>query len=234
MWSFNSNWLNALNWISKNTSKNSVIAAWWDYGYWITTLANRTTLADNAANNYSRIATISKMFLEKLQEGIKIANKLRADYILIYVVAEKIKANDSSYYYILGNGGDESKLYSIIKSGYLSANKYLEQDRFTPKPEFWKTTLLGQLIPFINQGYIFLHNGQQPSMNNVFYEYKQGADALYSKQVKYPNESSNNKDFKHQPLSLVYSSDSFTNSNNDNNKENRVSAVLVYKVNHKK
>jgi dolichyl-diphosphooligosaccharide--protein glycosyltransferase len=221
-------WLNALDWISKNTPKNSVIAAWWDYGYWITTLANRTTLADNAANNFSRITTISKMFLKKPEEGIKIADKLKADYILIYVVAEKIKVNNSSYY-ILGNGGDESKVYSFIKSGYFEKNKYLEEDQFTPKPSFWNTTLLGQLIPFSNQGYILLQNGQ-PSITRVFQEYKPDAAAIYSKQVKYPNESSNNTDIKHQPLSLVYSSDSF--ANNNNNTETRVFAVLVYKVNH--
>jgi dolichyl-diphosphooligosaccharide---protein glycosyltransferase len=221
-------WLNALNWISKNTPKNSVIAAWWDYGYWITTLANRTTLADNAANNFSRITAISKMFLEKPEEGIKIANKLGADYILIYVVAEKIKVNNSSYY-ILGNGGDESKMYSFIKSGYFEKNKYLEEDQFTPKPAFWNTTLLGQLIPFSNQGYILLQN-RQSSITHVFQEYKPDAAALYSKQVKYPNESSNNTGIKHQPLSLVYSSDSF--ANNNNNTEKRVFAVLVYKINH--
>ena len=36
-------WINALDWISKNTPKNAVIASWWDYGYWITTLSNRTS-----------------------------------------------------------------------------------------------------------------------------------------------------------------------------------------------
>ena len=29
-------WINALDWIAANTSSNSVVASWWDYGYWIT------------------------------------------------------------------------------------------------------------------------------------------------------------------------------------------------------
>jgi dolichyl-diphosphooligosaccharide--protein glycosyltransferase len=37
-----------MNWLKDNTPENSVIASWWDYGYWITTLSERTTLADNA------------------------------------------------------------------------------------------------------------------------------------------------------------------------------------------
>ncbi|MDC0210969.1 hypothetical protein OAK30_00680 [Candidatus Nitrosopelagicus sp.] len=41
-------WKDATLWIKENTPKDSVIASWWDYGYWITTLSERTTLADNA------------------------------------------------------------------------------------------------------------------------------------------------------------------------------------------
>ena len=31
-------WIETLDWISKNTPQDSVITSWWDYGYWITTL----------------------------------------------------------------------------------------------------------------------------------------------------------------------------------------------------
>ena len=41
-------WKDATLWIKQNTSEDAVIASWWDYGYWITTLSERTTLADNA------------------------------------------------------------------------------------------------------------------------------------------------------------------------------------------
>jgi dolichyl-diphosphooligosaccharide--protein glycosyltransferase len=37
-----------MQWVKENTPKDAVIAAWWDYGYWISTLGERTTLADNA------------------------------------------------------------------------------------------------------------------------------------------------------------------------------------------
>ena len=39
-------WTNALNWISNNTPENSVVAAWWDYGYWITTVGVLYDLVD--------------------------------------------------------------------------------------------------------------------------------------------------------------------------------------------
>jgi len=41
-------WPDAMQWVKKNTPKDAVIAAWWDYGYWISTLGERKTLSDNA------------------------------------------------------------------------------------------------------------------------------------------------------------------------------------------
>jgi dolichyl-diphosphooligosaccharide--protein glycosyltransferase len=41
-------WQDAMQWVRENTPKDAVIASWWDYGYWISTLGERTTLADNA------------------------------------------------------------------------------------------------------------------------------------------------------------------------------------------
>ena len=41
-------WIIAMQWVKQNTPEDAVIASWWDYGYWITTLGDRITLADNA------------------------------------------------------------------------------------------------------------------------------------------------------------------------------------------
>ena len=41
-------WPDAMQWVKKNTPKDAVIAAWWDYGYWISTLGERKTLSDNS------------------------------------------------------------------------------------------------------------------------------------------------------------------------------------------
>ena len=41
-------WKDAMLWIKQNTPEDAIVASWWDYGYWITTLSERTTLADNA------------------------------------------------------------------------------------------------------------------------------------------------------------------------------------------
>ncbi len=206
-------WISALDWISANTSPNSVIASWWDYGYWITTLGNRTSLADNATINQTRIATIAKMFMDQTENGLKIAKDLKSDYIVVYIVGQRFSGINNSEVYVLGNGGDESKKQWFIRIGGFDENRYLEQDGFTPTPFFWNSTLLGQLIPFTPVSYIL--NGAPSS------EYQPGATAIYAKDIKYPENGN-----EEQPLKLVYASDSFKS-----NRPGLFFAVLIYQVN---
>ena len=41
-------WSDAMHWLNVKTPEDSVVVAWWDYGYWISTLGERKTLSDNA------------------------------------------------------------------------------------------------------------------------------------------------------------------------------------------
>lgn len=212
-------WIDAMDWISKNTEKDAVIAAWWDYGYWITTLGQRTTLADNATLNQTRIEDIAKMFTSDEQSGIKIAQDLKADYILVYVVGQRLAADESSPpVFALGQGGEESKKQWIMRIAGASESRFLEPDGFTPKQEFWSSTLLGRLVPYEPAFYASFGPDGLARTSPV---YQPGFVELYSKHVKYPADGQAD-----QPLHLVYSSPSF------NNDEDIVFGVLVYKVNH--
>jgi dolichyl-diphosphooligosaccharide--protein glycosyltransferase len=214
-------WIHALQWISKNTSKNSVIASWWDYGYWITTVGNRTSLADNATLNQTRIETIAKMLIDDKQAGIKIAHDLKANYIVVYVVGQQFSGVNGTSFYTLGGGGDESKIHAFISIGGFNRADYLQEDGITPTPKFWNSTLLGSLIPFTPEAYASFRGGV---LTNIQQEYTPGSVALYSKNVKFPE---NVTDTQHQPLQLVYSSDSFRSKN-----PGIVFGVLIYKVNY--
>ena len=144
-------WIDALDWISNNTPKDSVVASWWDYGYWITTLANRTSLADNATINQTRIAELAKMFIEPEKEGYEIAKELDSDYVVLYLVGQRFPGANGTSFYTLGSGGDESKKQWFIRIGGFNEMDYLEQDGFTPTPKFWNDTLLGKLIPLVHR-----------------------------------------------------------------------------------
>ena len=56
-------WLDAMQWLRENTPEDAVIASWWDYGYWISTLAERKTLADNATVLDWQIRKIASMYM---------------------------------------------------------------------------------------------------------------------------------------------------------------------------
>jgi dolichyl-diphosphooligosaccharide--protein glycosyltransferase len=211
-------WIDALNWISANTPEDSVVASWWDYGYWITTLANRTSLADNATINQTRIAELAKMFIEPEKEGYEIAKNLDSDYIVLYLVGQRFPGGNGTSFYTLGSGGDESKKQWFIRIGGFNEPDYLEQDGFTPTPMFWNDTLLGKLIPFTPQAYASIQGGQLAGIQPI---YQPGTIALYTADLKYP--FSEQAD---QPFSLVYASPSFVSST-----PGLVFGVLVYKVN---
>ncbi|NWK00063.1 hypothetical protein HX802_05375 [Marine Group I thaumarchaeote] len=56
-------WPDSMQWLKENTPEDAVIAAWWDYGYWISTLGERKTLADNATTLDWQIRKSASMFM---------------------------------------------------------------------------------------------------------------------------------------------------------------------------
>ena len=56
-------WPDAMRWLKENTHEDAVVAAWWDYGYWISTLSERKTLADNATILDWQIRKIGAMYM---------------------------------------------------------------------------------------------------------------------------------------------------------------------------
>jgi dolichyl-diphosphooligosaccharide---protein glycosyltransferase len=70
-------------WLRDNTPLDSRIVAWWDYGYQITGIANRTTIADGNTWNHEHIALLGKCLTTDLIEGHEIARQL-GDYLLLW------------------------------------------------------------------------------------------------------------------------------------------------------
>jgi len=70
-------------WIRDNTPEDARILSWWDYGYQITAIANRTTIADGNTWNHEHIALLGKILTTNVDEGYSIARHL-ADYVLVW------------------------------------------------------------------------------------------------------------------------------------------------------
>lgn len=51
----------AYHWLRENTHNDARIMSWWDYGYQIAGMANRTTLVDNNVRFYSGYRGVQKI-----------------------------------------------------------------------------------------------------------------------------------------------------------------------------
>ncbi|MBT5771719.1 MAG: hypothetical protein HOI08_02855, partial [Flavobacteriaceae bacterium] len=142
-------WLDALEWIKLNTPENSVVASWWDYGYWIQTLAERTSLADNSTLHTTEIQKIAWMLLDTPDTSWNTLQQMNTDYVVIFIAGERLDAqyNGEQLFY-LAHGGDESKIPWFVRIAEFNEEKYFEIDSFTGNDYFWNETLLGKMTPF--------------------------------------------------------------------------------------
>jgi dolichyl-diphosphooligosaccharide--protein glycosyltransferase len=61
-----------MQWLRENTPEDAVIASWWDYGYWISTLAERKTLADNSTLLDWQIRKIAATYMSTPEDAWRI------------------------------------------------------------------------------------------------------------------------------------------------------------------
>ncbi|MCV0400881.1 MAG: hypothetical protein K5777_02710 [Nitrosopumilus sp.] len=207
-------WIETLDWIKNNTPQDAVVASWWDYGYWIQTMAERASLADNSTVHTNRIENIAKMLLSDPNSAWNSLNEMQADYVLIFVAGEKLNVNAEGSFYTLSGGGDESKKQWFMRIAGYDTAKYLHNDGISGTDYFWNETLLGQMFPFTLLGYINPNNLSQQSET-----YIPGMLAIYEKDVKFPSDGDG-------PLKLVYASSGFTEE-----KIGPMIGVFVYEVN---
>ena len=209
-----SDWHDTLEWIKNNTPEDAVIGAWWDYGYWIQTKAERASLADNSTLIDHIIKRIATVFLSTPDDGWKILQDMKSDYFIIFVAGQRLTVDiEGQPLYLLHGGGDESKKYWFIKIAGELLPKYLHSDGTSGTDYFWNETLLGKMIPFSPLAYVNLQTNQQSAV------YQPGLTPVYVKDIKFPIDGND-------PLRLVYSSPSF-----DVEKGGTMIGVFVYEIN---
>lgn len=205
-------WLDAMDWLKNNTPEDAVVAAWWDYGYWITTLGERRSVADNATLIDWRIKQMAQVLLGSPDDSWKILQEMDADYILIYVAAQRAN-NEEPPLYIVQGGGDESKKQWFMRIAGVDEQKYLYSDGLSPTPAFWSETLLGKMIPFTTFAYVDIANQKQSN------SYVPGFTPIYIDDIKLPKDGDG-------PLRLAYMSPGFTRT-----ASGAINGVLIYEIN---
>ncbi len=70
-------------WLRHNTPPDAKVMSWWDYGYQITAMANRTVIVDNNTWNNTHIATVGRAMSSYEDEAYEIMKELDVDYVLV-------------------------------------------------------------------------------------------------------------------------------------------------------
>jgi len=120
-------WYDTLMWMKHELPSDTIVVSWWDYGYWISIIGNKTTLADNGTMNTTQIANIGRIFMSNETEAIKILenyerNGRRPEYIVVFTTFDT-NGNDRGY-------GDEGKWRWMAKIAASRFGNYFDDNSF--------------------------------------------------------------------------------------------------------
>jgi dolichyl-diphosphooligosaccharide--protein glycosyltransferase len=111
--------LKGYQWLKKNTPNNSRVMSWWDYGYQITGIGDRTSMADGNTWNHEHIATLGRILSAQEKRSHNIQRHL-ADYVLVKVGHGETDLRISTHFARIGN----SVFPDICGSEDPTCNKY--------------------------------------------------------------------------------------------------------------
>ncbi|ODV98058.1 hypothetical protein PACTADRAFT_47880 [Pachysolen tannophilus NRRL Y-2460] len=116
----------AYYWLRMNTPEDSKVMAWWDYGYQIGGMADRTTLVDNNTWNNTHIATVGRAMATTEEKSEEIMRSLDVDYILVIFGG------------LIGFSGDDLNkfLWMVRISEGIWPEEIRERSYFTDKGEY--------------------------------------------------------------------------------------------------
>ncbi|KIY53385.1 glycosyltransferase family 66 protein [Fistulina hepatica ATCC 64428] len=116
----------AYYWLRQNTPEDAVVMSWWDYGYQIAGMADRTTLVDNNTWNNTHIATVGKAMSSTEEVAYPILRKHDVDYVLIIFGG------------LIGYSGDDINkfLWMVRIAQGVWPDEIQEPNYFTPQGEY--------------------------------------------------------------------------------------------------
>eukprot|EP00756_Hemistasia_phaeocysticola_P009359 Hpha_TRINITY_DN14869_c3_g1::TRINITY_DN14869_c3_g1_i1::g.169552::m.169552/K07151/STT3; dolichyl-diphosphooligosaccharide--protein glycosyltransferase len=115
-------------WLRDNTPDDARVMSWWDYGYQITGIANRTTIADGNTWNHEHIATLGRCLTSPEPRAHRMIRHL-ADYVLVWGGGRKDDLAKSPHMARIGNS-----VYSDICPGDPKCTRYGFQQNGDPTP----------------------------------------------------------------------------------------------------
>jgi dolichyl-diphosphooligosaccharide--protein glycosyltransferase len=165
-------WTDMLAYTRNNLKSTDVVAAWWDYGYWLSILGNVTTLADNATVNSTQIENVGFAFMAPETGSLKMLSNYdqsRTKYILIftvvYVQQAQSQSGTSTYIAFPANLGDEGKWMWMARISGQAKERLINSSYMDPNNAWTDEYAFGNVSNTTNQ---WVWNEQ--GMNSTIYK----------------------------------------------------------------
>ncbi|XP_077293631.1 catalytic subunit 3A of the oligosaccharyltransferase complex [Arctopsyche grandis] len=156
----------AYYWLKMNTPEDARVMSWWDYGYQITAMANRTILVDNNTWNNTHISRVGQAMASSEEKAYEIMQELDVDYVLvIFGGLTGYSSDDINKFLWMVRIGGSTERGAHIK----------EADYYTPSGEFridgeGSPTLLNCLMYkmcYYKFGHVYTEGGRPPGYDRV-------------------------------------------------------------------
>jgi dolichyl-diphosphooligosaccharide--protein glycosyltransferase len=121
----------AYYWLRQNTPEDAKVMSWWDYGYQITAMANRTILVDNNTWNNTHISRVGQAMSSPEDKAYEIMRELDVDYVLVIFGGLTGYASDdiNKFLWMVRIGGSTEKGQHIKESDYYTPQGEFRVDR---------------------------------------------------------------------------------------------------------
>ncbi|CAG4920668.1 dolichyl-diphosphooligosaccharide--protein glycosyltransferase subunit STT3A [Colias croceus] len=156
----------AYTWLKMNTPQDAKVMSWWDYGYQITAMANRTVIVDNNTWNNTHISRVGQAMASTEEKAYEIMQELDVDYVLVIFGG------------LVGYSSDDINkfLWMVRIGGSTPRGAHIrEADYYTPSGEFrvdgdGSHTLLNCLMykmSYYKFGLVYTEGGRPPGFDRV-------------------------------------------------------------------
>lgn len=121
----------AYSWLQMNTPEDARIMSWWDYGYQITAMANRTVLVDNNTWNNTHISRVGQAMASTEEKAYEIMRELDVDYVLVIFGGLTGYSSDdiNKFLWMVRIGGSTDRGAHIKEKDYYAANGEFRVDK---------------------------------------------------------------------------------------------------------
>ncbi|XP_026764001.1 dolichyl-diphosphooligosaccharide--protein glycosyltransferase subunit STT3A [Galleria mellonella] len=156
----------AYTWLKMNTAEDAKVMSWWDYGYQITAMANRTVIVDNNTWNNTHISRVGQAMASSEERAYEIMRELDVDYVLVIFGGLVGYSSDdiNKFLWMVRIGGSTERGAHIREADYYTAAGEFRVDGDG------SSTLLNCLMykmSYYKFGLVYTEGGRPPGFDRV-------------------------------------------------------------------